>query len=391
MDILVVGAGVQGLTISLELAQRGHSVQLLERETPGSRASWVAAGLLTPSSPWKYPLPLIELAFASEALYPKFVRDLYEQTGIDPEFETEGMIYPIGLEAGEDSLVFEAERRRQRGYEIEQLDRETLDRIVPGMGERIEGALWQPRSSRVRPPRLLRALIRACALAGVHLVPFASVERLSLRRGRVTGVVVGEQALAADRVILAAGAWSAQLAASAGLPLAVAPIRGQMLLLQGRRGALGPTINDGEEYLVPRQDGRILVGSTMEDAGFEAVNTPSALDRLRRRALDLFPETESMKEETHWAGLRPATPDRLPYLGESKNVEGLILACGHFRNGILLAPGTARLVGQLVDGENPLVELSPFSPDRTVGNQRSWVSSLVSEKSSKGQEVSCLP
>ena len=151
------------------------------------------------------------------------------------------------------------------------------------------------------------------------------------------------------------------------------PVRGQILLLRGEPGLLRPTINDGDGYLVPRPDGRILVGSTMEDAGFDAVTTPVALRRLREVAARLLPATRDMTEETNWAGLRPGTSDRLPYLGRVSELPGLVLATGHFRNGILLAPITARIVADVLAGRTPPVDLAPFAP-RDVDPERALVS-----------------
>ena len=363
MQALIVGAGVVGLSTAVALAEEGHEVQLLERERPGSRASWVAAGLLTPSSPWKYPAPLIALCHASEALYPAFVEGLLRHTGVDAEFENGGMLYPEGLGFDAATIAEHIVQRNALGFGVEHLDRAALDRTQPGLGPRITGAGWQARSGRVRPPRLLRALVRRCEQLGVAIESECAVARLEERAGRVVGARLARgQTLEADVVVLAAGAWSAGLAATVGVSLAVAPVRGQILLLAGVPGLLGPVVNDGDCYLVPRRDGRLLVGSTMEDAGFDAVTTPEALARLRRLASALLPASASLPVETSWAGLRPGTLDRMPYLGPVEGLPGLVLAAGHFRNGILLAPITARLVTELLAGRPTSVDLAPFAP-----------------------------
>lgn len=363
MEILVVGGGIQGLATSIALAEDGHLVQLIERERPGSRASWVAAGLLTPSTPWVYPPALIELCHRSEASYADFVENLARHTGIDGEHDNAGMIYPAGASFTGQSIAEHSELRRQLGFQIEVLDRQALDGLQPGLGPAVSGAAWQPGSARVRPPRLLAALLARARQLGVEVLsdcPVAGLERIG---SRLVGVRLSQgQLLEADVTVLAAGAWSAALAGSAGLSLDVRPVRGQMLLLKGPPGLLKATINDGLCYLVPRRDGRILVGSTMEDVGFDAVTTPGALRRLAELAAALLPATAALEVETDWAGLRPGTPDRLPYLGQVPDCEGLILATGHYRNGILLAPITARLVADLVAGRRPEVDLAPFAP-----------------------------
>ncbi len=363
MQILVVGGGVQGLCTAIALARDGHDVQLVERETPGQRASWVAAGLLTPSSPWKYPQGLVDLGFRSEAMYPDFIADLLEHTGIDSEYEVSGMLYPEGAGCSAAQVAEETTRRRAMGFAMERFGRAQLDALAPGFAPAVTGAAWQPRSARVRPPRLLAALRQRAAGLSITVTCCCEVTALLGDWRGVAGVrTASGQVLPADIVVLAAGCWSTALAATLGLSVTVRPVRGQILLLAGHPGLLGPTVNNGETYLVPRRDGRILVGSTMEDAGFAEVTTPDALARLRAAARAMFPATADMEEETAWAGLRPGTPDRVPYIGPVPEVPGLLLATGHYRNGILLAPVTARLIADVVAGRPTEVDLAPFAP-----------------------------
>jgi len=374
MQILVVGGGIQGLAIAAELARDGHLVQVVERERPGSRASWVAAGLLTPSSPWRYPPQLIELCHASEALYEGFVRDLIGHTGIDPQYENAGMIYPEGLGFDADVIAEHTALRNGLGFEVQHKDRAALDALQPGLGNEVTGGAWQPHSARVRSPRLLRAAHKLALQLGVSVESECEVTALAESNGRVSGVQLkGGQLLEAECVVLAAGSWSGQLAAGLGLTLDVRPVRGQILLLKGPPGLLRPTINDGLCYLVPRNDGRILVGSTMEDVGFEACTEPEDLARLREMAARLMPATKDMAVETDWAGLRPGTADRLPYIGPVDDLPGLVLATGHFRNGILLAPITAKLVAEVVAGCTPSLDISAYAP-RPVDVERALLS-----------------
>jgi len=363
MQILVVGGGVIGLNIALDLVRDGHDVQLLEREIPGQRASWCSAGLLTPSSPWNYGAPLIELAHLSETLYPDLVADLLEHTGIDSEYEIAGMLYPEGVGADATKVADETARRNALGFATEPLGRAQLDVLQPGFAAKVTGAGWQPHSARLRPPRLLAAMRRRAVGLGVLVTSHCDVTGILGDARGVRGVATSTgQDLPADVVVLAAGAWASSLATTIGVEIDVRPVRGQILLLRGEPGLLGPTVNNGDSYLLPRRDGRVLVGSTMEDAGFDAVTTPEAIARLRGLARAIFPSTEHMVGETAWAGLRPGTPDRLPYIGPVDDVPGLLLATGHYRNGILLAPITARLIADVVAGRDTQVDLSPFAP-----------------------------
>jgi len=373
MQVLIIGGGVVGLSTACALGSAGHAVQLVERERTGSRASWVAAGLLTPSTPWRYPPALIDLCRRSEALYPAFVEQLLRHTGHDAQLQTAGMLYPEGVTFSAPLVAEHRARRNALGFEVQALDRVALDALQPGLGHAVSGAAWQPVSSRVRPPRLLAGLRARALQLNVSLLEQCAVESLSRVRGAVSGVrLANGQELGADAVVLAAGAWSGLLAQSVELELPVRPVRGQILLLSGPPGLLGPVINDGDCYLVPRRDGRLLVGSTMEDAGFDAVTTDDALARLRRLATSLLPASAGLPVESSWAGLRPATLDRMPYLGAVPDVPGLVLATGHFRNGILLAPVTAALVTDVLDGREPAVDLSPFAcrevdPEASLG------------------------
>jgi glycine oxidase len=363
MQILVVGGGVIGLDISIELARDGHDVQLLEREIPGQRASWCSAGLLTPSSPWNYGAPLIELAHLSERMFPDRVADLLEHTGIDCEYEIAGMLYPEGVGSDAEKVRSETARRNALGFATEPLARAQLDVLQPGFAPEVTGAGWQPHSARLRPPRLLAAMRRRAVGLGVLITSHCDVTEITGDADGVRGVVTSTgQDMPGDVVVLAAGAWASSLATTIGVEIDVRPVRGQILLLRGEPGLLGPTVNNGDSYLLPRRDGRILVGSTMEDAGFDAVTTPEAISRLRGLARAIFPATENMVGETAWAGLRPGTPDRLPYIGPVQDVPGLLLATGHYRNGILLAPITARLIADVVAGRETEVDLSPFAP-----------------------------
>jgi glycine oxidase len=363
MQVLIVGGGVIGLSGACALAAEGHDVQLVERETPGQRASWVAAGLLTPSSPWHYPQALIELCLRSEEMYPSFAAELLDRTGHDVEYELSGMLYPEGVGLSAATVADESRRRDALGFHTERLDRARLDALQPGLSPAVTGAGWQPRSARVRPPRLLAALRRRAADLGVLVTTQCPVHALVGGPRGMRGVLTESgQLLEAETVILAAGCWSGQLARTLGLAVPLRPVRGQILLLRGPPGFVGPTINNGETYLVPRRDGRILVGSTMEDAGFDEWTTPEVIVRLRAAAERILPATAGMEAETWWAGLRPGTPDRLPYLGAVPDVPGLLLATGHYRNGILLAPATAAVLADLLAGRAPRVDIAAFAP-----------------------------
>lgn len=363
MQVLVVGGGVIGLALANRLAAEAHDVLLLERETPGQRASWVAAGLLSPGSHADEQPAYHALNRAALTRWPAFVAELLRETGQDGEYEQSPVLFP--RRAQRDPSTWDAflAANRAGGTALDELDRPALDALQPGFGPRFDGAALAHDAARVRPPRLLAGLRRQAAARGVEIVSHCSVTALAHHGRRVTGAITARGAvIEADEVVLAAGAWSARLASTAGLELSVRPVRGQILLLRGPSGMLGPFVDDDDCYLLPRRDGRLLVGSTTEEAGFDAVTTPEALALLRRRAAELMPTTATLEVETAWAGLRPGTGDGLPYLGRA--LPGLVLATGHFRNGVLLAPITAELLADELAGRTPALDLAPFRHDR---------------------------
>lgn len=371
MDVLVVGGGIVGCASAVALAGDGHAVRLVRRDDAlDATASWVAGGLLTPCSPWRYPAPLIDLCRRSEALYPGFARELAAQVGIDPQLDVGGVLFPAGLAVGDDEIASEAETRRALGFDVEVLDRAGVEAVQPRLNDAITSAGWMPTAARIRTPRLLAAIKARAAQLGVRET-LGEVDELLVDGDRVTGVRLGDTTLRADVVVLAAGAWSGRLAEPVGVDLAVSPVRGQILLLAGEPGELGPMVIDGDDYLIPRRDGHVLVGSTMEEAGFDPTTDDETLDELRAFARRLYPRAARMREVRSWAGLRPGTSDRMPYLGAVDGLDGLVVATGHYRNGILLAPITGRIVADVVAGRRPPVDLAPFAPRRPVDGSRS--------------------
>ena len=229
----------------------------------------------------------------------------------------------------------------------------------------MRSALFEPDVAQIRNPRLLKALIEGCALRGVELAPHEPALELLRAGENVVGVRTSRRTLSAGETVLAAGAWSGELAKRIGLELPVSPVRGQMLLVEGLPGALSAmVIGSRGRYLIPRSDGRILVGSTLEHVGFDRRTTLEGLQSLLGAALRLAPGLASGTLARAWAGLRPATPDRLPFLGRPRGMTGLVLATGHYRNGLVLTPITAKLVTEVLLGRAPSVDLRPFAPER---------------------------
>ena len=357
--LVVVGGGVIGLLTARELAMAGHEVRLFEQGTVGHEASWAAGGILSPLHPWRYPDAVTRLAQASMAAYPALCQGLAEATGIDPQWTPSGLMR-VGLDEAPEAQQWAA----RFDWPLESRD---LAEVCPGHG--IDGAgLWMPTIAHVRSPRLLRALAGAVRALKVVVHEKATVEGFTRDRERLTGLVVNGETVAASRVIVCAGAWSRPLLEPYGLSLPVRPMRGQMLVIQTPPGFLSPMILKGARYLVPRRDGVVLVGSTMESVGFTKETTEAAREDLLKAAHDILPELARYPVTHQWAGLRPSSPEGVPYIGEHPEIRGLFMNVGHFRNGIVLAPASARLGADLALGRDPALDPAAYGLDRPSGD-----------------------
>jgi glycine oxidase len=365
-DVVVVGGGIIGAAIAERLARDGRRVVLVERGEIGREASWAAAGLLTPVHPWRYPEPLLRLDAESLAMWPDAAARLAVEADVDLELRRTGLLSLV--ETDEDET--EADRRvawkRGRGETASRLTRAEALALEPLLAPSIRGALLLPDLAQIRNHRAAPAFAAAAARRGATVLPRTSALGFVERAGRVVGVRTSGGDVSAGAVVLAAGAWSGQLGGTepGTVPPSwrrTIPARGQMLLLAAAPGAVRHMILASGEYLVPRADGRVLAGSTLEYVGFDKSVTPEGTASISSAVARMTPTLAGARVEASWAGLRPDTPDHLPFLGEAR--PGLFVATGHFRSGIMLAPVTAEIVRDLIDGRTSR-DLSPFAPTR---------------------------
>lgn len=332
-DFLIVGGGVIGLSSALELARQGASVRVLERGTCGGESSWAGGGILSPLLPWDYPAAVTDLTQLSCRLYPEWVARVAEISGIDPEYRVSGLrVMP----------PFDAEKAAQwctsRGVRLER-DGEDL---------------WLPDVAQVRNPRLIKALRLALERMGVRIVERAEVTGIVSTEDRVERLDTTAGVFAAEHYVVAAGAWSKKLLGKRGAQLDIKPVRGQMLLYRAQPGMLRQIILQNGTYLIPRDDGHILVGSTLEDAGFDKATTEEARAALHARALGMLPQLAQAELVQHWAGLRPGSPGNIPIIARHPQLENLYLNSGHFRYGVTMAPASAQiLANRLFNREQP--------------------------------------
>jgi glycine oxidase len=362
--VAVIGGGIIGCATAGELARRGCRVTLLERASPGAEASSAAAGLLAPRGPSPEPGPFHRLAIESWRLYPEVVAELRQLTGVDVEHMTAGTIYPLRTPR---EISAAREQRSWPGADelgLEVVEGSELRALEPALSKEVAAALLVRGDRWVNNQRLVTAYAAAAAARGVEVRTGAEVTRILVDGGRARGVQVDGETLRADAVLLAAGAWSGSLAAAIGLPLPVAPVRGQMLAVSNVPPLLAHAVHADDVYVVPRPSGELLIGATVEHAGFVRAVTPDGLGALIAAGVGLVPEVGRRPVTRSWCGFRPWVPDGQPVLGPCRDIGGLYVATAHYRNGILLAPITAALMARcIVNGETP-ASITPFLPAR---------------------------
>lgn len=345
-DVIVIGGGIIGVSLAIELRRRQLDVLVLDRGQPGSEASAAGAGMLV-ASEVESPAQLCELALRSAVMYPDFVREAEVTSGLAVDFSRTGAI----------TLAYDQSRLRG-----EPLSGERLAHLEPALAASSFPAAYVPEDF-VDPRTLMPALIAWAKATGAHIHGGAEVESLTVEREAITGVRTTRTSFRSEIVVNCAGAWAGQIG---GVNLPTRPVKGHMLaLLPQKPYPIQHVIRhrELEVYLVPRRDGRIAVGSTLEEAGFDKLVDTATIQRLHQLAADIIPELGEARLHESWTGLRPATPDGLPLLGPT-SLLGYFVATGHFRNGILLAPASALAIAELVTGAALTFDLTPFSPQR---------------------------
>lgn len=349
-DVIIVGGGIIGLPLAIALRKRGLKILVIERGEPGREASHAAAGMLADCS-LEIPAPMQSLAVASARVYPEFVHELQDESGMDVDLRDQGTLL---LSHSADAHVgsgFSAVSPRQ------------LNQMEPALSACESQIIRQPVFSlderSVDPRALVTAALKAARHREVDISSGAAVKNVLFSGDRVTGVATDRTSYHASMVVNCAGAWAGLVPP---LPFPTRPVKGQMLAVVGGP-KLRHVIRSAEVYLVPRTDGRIVIGATVEEAGYDKRTDPAAIQRLHHAATRVVPDLARARVLEAWAGLRPGTPDDLPLLGPTQ-APGYFIAAGHFRDGILLAPITAHVMAQVVMGETPGHDLSAFSPGR---------------------------
>ena len=368
-DAVVIGAGLVGSAIALRLAQGGLRVALLEKNVPGREASWAGAGMLSPAPDTPASIPLVPLSRASLSLYPQFVAEIEEISGRRTGYRSDGTIELLFSADAERKLSTLIALHHALGLPSEPLPLDEASKIEPALTRRAQAAAFLPYEGSIDNRALSEALLAAATRCGAELFPSMHVRRVVMERGRCTGIRTENGTnFAAHDVVVAAGAFASLLEGIVPR-LATRPIRGQMAALKSREELVRHVVRCEEGYIVPRDSAlpqRMVTGSTLEDAGFDNHVTARGIESILSTAQELVPGLANVEVVELWSGLRPDTPDHLPLLGPA-GVEGLTIATGHYRNGILLTPITAKLVREWIVEKQVSMDWEIFNPLRFAG------------------------
>lgn len=344
-DFLIVGAGVIGLTSAQTLLQEGYHVTLVERGAVGQEASWAGGGILSMLCPWDYQEPVTRLALHSMNMFSEAAAALHVATGIDPEYQRSGMLLLPPFQQ-EHAVQWCAQ------HQLAMQPVSLVDYLpaLQDIGHFGQGLLF-PEVAQVRNPRLLRALYEHVIMLGGVILEQHEVEKIELAGDRVTGLQTTQGKLSADAFIVAAGAWSKALLGEHALNMDIRPIRGQILLFKFGAPPFQQILLKENLYFIPRRDGHVLVGSTLEDAGFDQSITVAARDSLLQRVREIFPHWSNVEPVQHWAGLRPGSPDNIPVIGRHPHLTNLYVNSGHFRYGVTMSFASAELLRNVIAGK----------------------------------------
>ncbi len=361
-DVVIIGGGIIGCAIAYELSKQHVSIIVIEKASRvGTESSWAGAGILTSHASTHEPYP--ELCRASLAMYPNLASELKEETGIDIEFVHSGTLSVFFDEAEAAGLIGLAERRVHRGFTADVLTSDQAWQLEPAVSKSIAGAVLFPEDGHVRNPKMVTALAKGAAKNNAKYILGNAVTEFVRENGRVVSAIVNGDTIHADNFVIAAGCWSGQLTSMLECPISVSPAKGQIVLLETMPPIFQRTIDGLGIYIVPRTDGKILLGATVEFVGYDKSPTVEGVKQMIDAAVTVAPELADSKFIQTWAGLRPYYKNG-PCLGPLPGYDNVVLASGHYKNGILLAPITGKLIAELLISGKPSLSLDPFIPVR---------------------------
>ena len=359
-DILIIGGGIIGMLTARELSLAGMKVTIVEQGKAGQESSWAGGGIISPLYPWRYSDSVSALAQWGQAFYPELIEEIYSETGFDAELIQNGL-----LMIDDDQAAASAWAKKWQA-DLQLIDSKEVCELEPELSSLLlqaNNAIWMPSVRQVRNPRLVKAVRKYLENKGVSFVEETEVTGIISNSNKIQGVTTSKGNILADKVMLSAGAWSSKLLKNKDI--SVAPVKGQMILFKTEPDTIKRITLSQDRYVIPRKDGRVLVGSTLEHTGFDKTTTAAAREELMDEAFRIAPCLKEAKVEHHWAGLRPGSTDGIPYICSIPETEGLYLNAGHFRNGVVLGPASARLGADIILNREAILDSTPYQLDRT--------------------------
>lgn len=338
-----------------ELQAAGMNITLLEQNLAGRESSWAGGGIISPLYPWRYSASVTALAKWSQAVYPNLAEALTEQSGIDPEYTLSGLLI-IDPEDSEQALQWSV----HCGQNLHLIEDSEVHACEPRLQINAKNAVWMPDVAQIRNPRLIKSLHGAiCNRITIH--QNTKVTSLIVDHGHIKGVETDTGKFEADKVVICTGAWTGKLLETLEISPNIEPVLGQMIIFKHQPDRISRITLHQDRYVIPRRDGRVLIGSTLEHRGFEKTTTNQAKNELKAYALDHYPELAKSEIEHHWAGLRPGSPNGIPYIGPIPDISGLFVNAGHFRNGVVLGPASCRLAADIILERSPILNPEDYS------------------------------
>lgn len=355
-EYLIVGGGVIGLMTARELLLQGQTVAIVDQSSIGLESSWAGGGILFPVDPGQLPKPGMELINWSRKVYPALAKELLDETGIDSEWLLSGCLVK---DLGQGDAIIEW--TQTHGLSASRIPDEQCRIHAPNLRDPFGEGVWLPNIAQIRNPRLLQALKKSVTQRGASLFENSPLQKIDVINNRVVSAICPDKKITAENIIIATGAWTTALLEPFGPAPVIEPVRGQMICFKANAELLKPIVMEGDYYLIPRKDGRILAGSTVERVGFNKETTPEAFKALRQAAIHIVPALESAEVEAHWAGLRPGSPGGVPTIAAHPEIEGLYINAGHYRNGLAMAPASARLLTRMALNQETILDPAPYA------------------------------
>lgn len=366
--VIIIGAGIIGMLTARMLSKAGISVTIIEQGYAGKESSWAGGGILSPLYPWRYSEAVTLLALWGQQYYPQLLDDIKQQSGIDPQYIQSGLLY-LDIEQELDQA---SQWESDHAYSFESLSAQQLKLTEPGLNSSFKQGWFTDSIGQLRNPRMVRALREELLGLGVIIRQQTQAQSFIVENDQLKGIVTDKGSFYADQVVVAGGAWSSRLLEQWVKIPKIAPVKGQMIVFKAQPGIVSRIVLSKGRYVIPRQDGRVVVGSTLEFDDFDKTTTQEVLSELKQEACRIIPALRDYPVEKQWAGLRPGSVDGVPYIGEHPELKNLYLNAGHFRNGVVIGLASCQLLVNQLLGEEPIVDPEPYllTEDRLVSDSR---------------------